>query len=252
MTGSFYREEKSFMKGPRARWRELKYTLGVVLQFIKGFRALHFIGPCITVFGSARFKEDHRYYQLARDVSRELAERGFAIMTGGGPGIMEAANRGAQEGKGLSVGCNIELGHEQVPNPYLDKFVTMEYFFVRKELLRKYSFAFIIMPGGFGTLDEFFETVTLIQTNKISRFPIIVMGLEFHKDIQDHIEFMRLQRTISDEDLDLILFTDSIKDVVDHISRYATIDLKIKLITPVRPMKILGEEDPELDEPHSV
>ena len=243
MSGQFYREERSFMEGPRARWRELKYAIGVILQFIKGFRTLHFIGPCITVFGSARFKEDHPYYLLARQVSKELAQLGFAIMTGGGPGIMEAANRGARDAQGLSIGCNIELGHEQVPNPYLDKFVTLEYFFVRKELLRKYSFAFIIMPGGFGTLDEFFETVTLIQTKKIKRFPIIVMDTKFHQDIRDHIEVMRIQKTISEEDLELILFTDSIEDVIDHISHYATTDLKLKLTESLKPLWILGEEE---------
>lgn len=241
MTGPFYREEKSFMEGPRARWRELKYTLGVVFQFIKGFRTLHFIGPCITVFGSARFAEDHPFYNLARNTSRELAERGFAIMTGGGPGIMEAANRGAQEGDGLSVGCNIVLAHEQEHNPYMDKFVTLDYFFVRKELLRKYSFAFVIMPGGFGTLDEFFETVTLIQTKKIHKFPIIVMCREFHKAIIEHIETMRVEMTISEEDLDLILFTDSIDEVVEHISRFATNDLKLRLKPAKKPLWLLGE-----------
>ncbi len=153
-------EESSFLRGPRARWQELKYVFGVMMQFIKGFRTMHFIGPTITVFGSARFTEEHKYYQLARKVSTELAGMGFAIMTGGGPGIMEAANRGAKDAKGLSIGCNIVLSHEQKPNPYLDRFVNLEYFFVRKELLRKYSFAFVVLPGGFGTLDEFFETLT--------------------------------------------------------------------------------------------
>src|SRR3546814_469124 len=155
MSNVFIKEERKFMEGARARWKELKYVGGVVMQFLKGFRGLHFIGPCVTVFGSARFKEDHPYYELARQVSAEIGKLGFAIMTGGGPGIMEAANRGAKESGTLSVGCNIELPHEQAHNPYLDKFVTMEYFFVRKELLRKYSFAFIVLPGGFGTLDEF-------------------------------------------------------------------------------------------------
>jgi uncharacterized protein (TIGR00730 family) len=142
---------------------------------------------------------------------------------------------------GLSVGCNIQLGHEQAPNPYLDKFVTLDYFFVRKELLRKYSFAFIIMPGGFGTLDEFFETVTLIQTKKINKFPIIVMGTEFYKDIKEHIEVMRLEKTISEEDLELILFSDSFDEVVNHITKFAANDLKLKLIQPVKPSWILGE-----------
>lgn len=242
MANAFYREEKSFMAGPRARWRELKYAIGVVMQFIKGFRTLHFVGPCITVFGSARFKEDHPYYILARKVSAELAKLDFAIMTGGGPGIMEAANRGAKDSGGLSIGCNIILPHEQHVNPYLDYSVDMEYFFVRKELLRKYSFAFIIMPGGFGTLDEFFETVTLIQTKKTEDFPIVVMGLEFHKAIKEHIEIMAKEKTISIEDLDLILFTDSVDEAVDHIKKYADNKKKMELKASKNPLWVLGEE----------
>src|SRR5690606_8494175 len=144
MSNAFYKEESKFLKGARESWKELKYVGGVIMQFLKGFRTLHFIGPCITVFGSALCKEVHLYYQLARSVSAEISKLGFTIMTGGGPGIMEAANRGAKEAGGLSVGCNILLPHEQAHNPYLDRYVTMEYFFVRKELLRKYSFAFIV------------------------------------------------------------------------------------------------------------
>lgn len=206
MTGPFYREEKSFMQGPRARWRELKYTLGVEMQFIKGFRVLHFNGPCITVFGSARFKEDHPYYIMAREVSKRLSQLGFTIMTGGGPGIMEAANRGARDANGLSVGCNIQLGHEQAPNPYLDKFVTLDYFFVRKELPGNIHLLSSLCPVGLERWNNELETVTLIQTKKINKFPIIVMGTEFYKDIKEHIEVMRLEKTISEEDLELILF----------------------------------------------
>ena len=216
MSNIFFKEEQKFLQGPRARWKELKYVGGVVMQFLKGFRGLHFIGPCITVFGSARFDENHQYYKMARAVSKKLAELNFAIMTGGGPGIMEAANRGAKDANGLSLGCNIMLPHEQSHNPYLDRFVTLGYFFVRKELLRKYSLAFIIFPGGFGTLDEFFETVTLIQTGKIERFPIVVMGRDFHKHIEEHIALMAKQKTISEEDLNLILFTDAIEEAVDQ------------------------------------
>lgn len=221
MASQFWAEEKSFMSGRRERWRELKYTLGIFYQFITGLRSFHFIGPCITVFGSARFDENHIYYQLAREVSAAVSKIGFTIMTGGGPGIMEAANRGARDAGGLSIGCNIVLPREQHENPYLDKFINIDYFFVRKELLRKYSFAFIVMPGGFGTLDEFFETVTLIQTKKIHAFPIIVMGVEWHKELAEHIDKMLHAGTISDEDMDLILFTDSVEEAVMHIRKFA-------------------------------
>jgi len=241
MSNAFYKEESKFLQGARARWKELKYVGGVVIQFLKGFRSLHFIGPCITVFGSARFKEDHPYYQLARDVSSEISKLGFTIMTGGGPGIMEAANRGAKEAGGLSVGCNILLPHEQAHNPYLDRYVTMEYFFVRKELLRKYSFAFIVLPGGFGTLDEFFETLTLIQTGKIKRFPIVVMGVGFHQDIIAHVQRMMDEKTISPEDMDLLLFTDSVEEVVNHIRKHAEGDPCIKLNPPRKASWLLGE-----------
>lgn len=239
---AFTREERKFFKGPRSRFSELKYTLGVVAQFVKGFRTLHFLGPTVTVFGSARFQEGNEYYELARKVSYKLAKEGFAIMTGGGPGIMEAGNRGAKEAGGISVGCNIVLPHEQKENPYLDHFVNIDYFFVRKELLRKYSFAFVILPGGFGTLDEFFETVTLVQTLKIDKMPIVVMGVEYHKFIKDHIDLMRVTKTISEEDLKLILFSDNTDEVIEHIIRYAAQHTGLKL-QPARPTTwLLGEK----------
>ena len=240
MSNKFVREEISFFKGARNRLLELKYVFGVFFQFMKGFRTLHFVGPCVTVFGSARFDENHPYYIQARSVSAKLADIGFTIMTGGGPGIMEAANRGAKDVDGASVGCNIVLPHEQMHNPYMDKFVNIDYFFVRKELLRKYSFAFVIMPGGFGTLDEFFETLTLIQTKKISQFPIVIMGLEYHKNIKEHVELMIEAKTISSEDQDLLLFTDDIQEAVDHIYKYADTNKVIKLKEP-KPSWILGE-----------
>src|SRR5690554_675464 len=240
MSNSYVNEEQKFFRGPRSRWNELKYVAGVFAQFIKGFRTMHFIGPCVTVFGSARFDENHRYYRMAREVSAEIAKLGFAIMTGGGPGIMEAANRGAKDVGALSVGCNIVLPHEQHENPYLDRFVNMEYFFVRKELLRKYSFAFIVLPGGFGTLDEFFETLTLIQTGKIERFPIVVMGTEFHQDVIRHIERMIVEKTISQEDMDLLLITDSVEEVVKHIQKYAK-GTNLKLRPATKTLWALGE-----------
>ncbi len=235
-----YRLEKKFMEGPGSRLRELKYVFGVLHQFMHGLRALHFVGPCVTVFGSARFNEDHLYYKLAREVSARIGELGFAIMTGGGPGIMEAANRGAKDVGALSLGCNIVLPHEQKENPYLDRFVNLDYFFVRKELLRKYSFAFIVLPGGFGTLDEFFETLTLIQTGKIEKFPIVIMGKEFHTNIQQHIERMLAEKTISPEDMDLLLFTDDVAEVVAHINKYA-VQANLKLKSPAKTIWALGE-----------
>ena len=209
--------EIRFLEGPQSKLKEFKFTVAVLFDFIKGFRKLHKVGPCVTVFGSARFKEDHKYYQKTREISARIAQLGFTIMTGGGPGVMEAANRGAKEVGGRSVGCNIVLPMEQHINPYLDRWVNMKYFFVRKNLLIKYSYAFIVMPGGFGTLDEYFEALTLIQTAKISEFPIIVFDTEFHADIIAHIEKMKLAGTISPEDLDLCLFTDSVDEAVKHI-----------------------------------
>lgn len=210
-------QEIKFLEGPRSRWNDLKFVLKVLAEFIRGFRALHFIGPCVTIFGSARFKEDHPYYGLTRKFAAEAAKLGFTILTGGGPGLMEAANRGAKDVNGRSVGCNIILPMEQQPNPYLDLWVNMHYFFVRKTLLIKYSYAFVIVPGGFGTLDELFEAMTLIQTKKIKDFPIIILGKEYHEELLEHIEKMKVQKTISNEDLDLFLVTDSIEEGIEHI-----------------------------------
>jgi hypothetical protein len=241
----FLREERSFLRGARTRWQELKYVLGVVYQFYKGFRTLHFVGPCVTVFGSARFDEEHPFYQMARQVSAEIAKLGFAIMTGGGPGIMEAANRGARDVGGLSVGCNIVLPHEQHENPYLDKFTNIDYFFVRKELLRKYSYAFVVLPGGFGTLDEFFETLTLIQTHKIEKFPIVIMGKAFHAHIYEHVQRMLEEKTISPEDMELLLFTDDVAEVVAHIHKFKDNAPLLKLRTAQKAWRILGEQKPK-------
>ncbi|HYB44324.1 MAG TPA: TIGR00730 family Rossman fold protein, partial [Candidatus Methylomirabilis sp.] len=165
-------EIAQFLQGPQRRGFELARALRIFAELMRGFRSFHFLGPCVTVFGSARFGEHHPYYGLAREVGAGLARSGFTVMTGGGPGIMEAANRGAKEAGGRSVGCNIELPEEQRPNGYLDRWITFRYFFVRKLMLIKYSYAFVAMPGGFGTLDELFETATLIQTGKIRDFPI--------------------------------------------------------------------------------
>lgn len=214
-----HHDERDFLEGPRSRWEELKFVFTVMWEFIRGFRKLHFVGPCITVFGSARFKPGHEYYELAREVGKGLARIGFTTMTGGGPGIMEAANRGAKEAGGMSVGCNIVLPHEQKPNPYLDKWVNMRYFFVRKTLLSKYSYGFVVMPGGFGTLDEFFEALTLIQTGKFLQFPIVVMCKDFHAHLMAHIKRMEEAQTISPEDEELLFFTDDPQEAVEFLRR---------------------------------
>jgi uncharacterized protein (TIGR00730 family) len=222
------RNEKVWLEGPKSRTYELFFALRVFFEFIKGMRALHFSAPCVTVFGSARFKEGHVYYEKAREVSARIAdELGLTIMTGGGPGIMEAANRGAREVGGRSVGCNIKLPHEQKENPYLDKFVTLHYFFVRKVLLVKYSYGFVIMPGGFGTMDEFFETLTLVQTRKIDDFPIVVMGVDFYRPLQEYLQFMIEQGTISPEDMNLLLFTDDPDEAVAHIRKFLSENYRV-------------------------
>ena len=221
-------KEQIYLDGPKSRGYELVFAWRVFWQFIKGFRTLHFAGPCITVFGSARFKEDHIYYIQAREMGKRIAELGFTTMTGGGPGIMEAANRGAFENNGKSIGCNIQLPFEQHANPYVQKSVTFEHFFVRKVLLVKYSYAFIIMPGGFGTMDEFFEILTLIQTKSVTNFPIVLFGKEYYQPLMENIEWMAQQGTISKEDMDLVLITDSADEAMNHISNYISTNYKIK------------------------
>src|SRR5687768_2048356 len=221
-------KEHVFLEGPKSRGYELRFAFKVFKQFIKGFRTLHFVGPCITVFGSARFKEDHPYYQQAVEFGKRIAQIGFTTMTGGGPGIMEAANRGAFENGGQSVGCNIQLPFEQESNRYLHKSVTFEHFFVRKVLLIKYSYAFIIMPGGFGTMDEFFETLTLVQTKTITQFPIVLFGKDYYSNLWNYAEFMAQQGTISREDMKLVLLTDSIDEAMEHIHTYINQNYKVR------------------------
>lgn len=236
------KKEKKFLSGPKSRRSELWFVIQVMWEFLTGFRKLHFIGPCVTVFGSARFDENHPYYQSARKLAFLLAEKGFTIMTGGGPGIMEAANRGAYESNnGLSIGCNIILPHEQKENPYLDKFVSVNYFFVRKVLLVKYSFAFVIYPGGFGTLDELFETLTLIQTRKIQDFPVVVMGKSYWQPVLDMIEKMAEEGTISPEDRNLFLVTDSEEEAAEHIYQVTFDRFQLTKRTVYTPSAILFE-----------
>ncbi len=221
-------DHASYLEGPKSRSSEFFFTIRVMLEFIRGFRKLHFAGPCITVFGSARFKEGHRYYELARETGRQIARSGLTVMTGGGPGIMEAANRGAFENGGRSVGCNIKLPFEQNPNPYMDTWVTMRYFFVRKVLLLKYSYAFIVLPGGWGTMDELFETLTLVQTGMIHNFPVVLIGKNYYGALWNYIQFMVEQETISDTDLELVKFTDDPAEAMEHILYYIKSNYQVR------------------------
>ncbi len=223
-----------YLDGPNSRGDEFLFTLRTMIQFIKGFRKLHFVGPCITVFGSARFDENHEHYKKAQVIGKRISELGFTVMTGGGGGIMEAANRGAFEAGGNSVGCNITLPEEQEPNPYMHKWITFRHFFVRKVLLLKYSYAFIVMPGGVGTMDELFETLTLIQTGILHHFPIVVFGKNYYHELKDFLDRMVLEKTISPNDLDLVKFTDDIDEGMSHIKEYIEDNYKIKKKKPLR------------------
>lgn len=226
--------EEIFLEGPRSRFGEFVTLLRVMRDFLRGFRVLHFVGPCVTVFGSSRIKRDDPHYELARKMGSAIARLGFTVMTGGGPGIMEAANRGAKEAGGRSVGCNIELPFEQPANAYLDRCVRMHYFFVRKALLVKYSYAFVVMPGGAGTLDEFFEAVTLIQTGKIKNFPVVIMGTEYWTEMISFIDKMAQRGTISASDLSLIYTTDSVEEAIAHIQSKAIESFGLKRVARVR------------------
>ncbi|MDP9483883.1 MAG: TIGR00730 family Rossman fold protein, partial [Chloroflexota bacterium] len=200
-------------------WR----TLRIESEFVEGFDALAAVGPAVSVFGSARTKSSHANYKLARELGRLLALQGYAVITGGGPGIMEAANLGCQEGDGLSVGCNIELPMEQGLNPYVDLGVEFRYFFVRKVMFVKYADAFVIFPGGYGTLDELFEALTLIQTKKIVNFPVILMGGSYWEPLLDWIRATLVKEaTINPEDVDLLRITNDPAEVVQIINSYVT------------------------------
>ncbi len=234
-------DEQFALSGPHSRWEELRFIVRVGWEFLRGFRALHFVGPCITVFGSARIAQDHPYYALAHKVGEAIAALGFTVMTGGGPGLMEAANRGARQAGGRSIGCNIELPHEQQPNPYLDRWITVRYFFVRKVLLVKYSHGFVVMPGGIGTLDELFEALTLIQTGKIERFPVVLMGTEYWSPVESLLKQMAEEGTISDSDRQLVLVTDSVEAMQEHLARYALERLRRQQSQRITPLRLLGE-----------
>jgi hypothetical protein len=215
------RDEREFLRGPLSRLKDLWMAMRIFGEFIRGFRRMHFVGPCVTVFGSARFGPEHPYCEMARRSGRLLAEAGFTVVTGGGPGIMQAANRGAVEAGGFSVGCNIQLPKEQEPNPYLNLWIEFRYFLVRKVLLVKYSLGFIAFPGGLGTMDEIFEISTLIQTGKVERFPCILIGREFWTPLIQQLEIMKEQETIGRHDTDFLFVTDSVEEAVAHIQNMA-------------------------------
>jgi len=242
LTAAPERADEIFLEGPRSRFDEFITLLRVIVDFLRGFRALHFVGPCVTVFGSARVTDSSPYYELARKMGSAIARLGFTVMTGGGPGIMEAANRGAKDVSGRSVGCGIELPHEQQPNRFLDRYVAMNYFFVRKTLLIKYSYAFVVMPGGAGTLDELFEALTLIQTHKIKDFPIVIMGTTYWAELIDFVAKMASAGMISQTDVKLLYATDSVDEAIEHIREKAIKPFGLTLVTKLRRhMPWLGE-----------
>jgi uncharacterized protein (TIGR00730 family) len=234
-------DEEQFLAGPLARVAELRRVIRISAEFIRGFRALHFVGPCVTVFGSARVPEGDEHYELARAMGHRLADAGFTVITGGGPGIMEAANRGAREAGGYTVGCNIELPQEQQPNPYLDQWVDFRYFFVRKVMLVKYSYAFVGLPGGYGTLDEIAEISVLVQTGKVADFPVVLMGASYWRPL---VEFLRdpvlSHGMIDSADLARLTVTDSPDEAMRLITDAARKRFGLELPRP-RHSRLLRE-----------
>jgi uncharacterized protein (TIGR00730 family) len=226
---SHVRSESQFLAGRHSTISEVFRLMRIFWEFLRGFRALQKIGPTVTIFGSARFSDGHPHYDLARKMGAALAQEGYSVMTGGGPGIMEAANRGAKEAGGQSIGCNIILPNEQSPNRYLNKVVTFYYFFVRKVMLVKYSYAFLILPGGFGTLDEMSEALTLIQTGKLYNFPIILMGREHWQGLYDWINGTLVKSgAVAPEDMEFIHLTDSPEEALTII-RQTALGIGLKL-----------------------
>jgi uncharacterized protein (TIGR00730 family) len=231
-----------FLEGPQTRSFELGRAIRIFCEFMRGFRALHFVGPCVTVFGSARFKADHPYYEMGRDLGARLARVGFTVMTGGGPGLMEAVNRGAREAGGRSIGCNIELPTEQRPNPYLDRWITFRHFYVRKVMLVKYSYAFVALPGGFGTLDEMFEVATLVQTGKVKEFPIVLMDREYWRPLTDFVRNrLMVEGTIDPGDAQILFTTDSVEEAVTRVADVGMRRFGLGYATRPRRRWFLGE-----------
>lgn len=226
--------DRVLLEGPHSRTRELLMLFRAMRDFVRGFRGLHFVGPCVTIFGSARFGESHPYYSLTRDVGRRVSQLGFTVMTGGGPGLMEAANRGARDHGGPSVACNIELPHEQHPNPYLDRWISCHYFFVRKVLLFKYSYAFVAMPGGLGTMDELFEALTLIQTKKIRSFPVVLIGTEYWKTLVVLLRELEAAGAIAEADLNLVMVTDDLDAAMAHLEAHTVVPFGLRRRQPRR------------------
>jgi len=236
-----YSKDIPFIEGPRRRETELFTVIQIMMEFIRGFRTFHFCGPCITVFGSARIKEDNPYYKMTMDIGARLAKLGLTVMTGGGPGLMEAANRGAREAGGRSVGCNILLPQEQDPNPYMDKWMDFQFFFVRKVMLIKYSYGFVVMPGGVGTMDELFQALTLIQTKKVTNFPVVLIGKDYYKDVIELFDKMCEEKTISETDKELFLITDSIDEAISHIQTHAVEKFNLNIKKIPKKSKLLFE-----------
>ena len=210
-------------------WNEIKASdswqiFKIMAEFVEGFDKMGSIGPCVSIFGSARTEIESKYYELAEEIAFKLTQNGYGVITGGGPGIMEAANKGAQRGNGNSVGLNIHLPFEQSSNPYIDsdKLITFKHFFVRKVMFQKYAQGFIVLPGGFGTFDEFFESATLIQTGKIGKFPIVLVGNDFWKGLVDWIEnvVQMEENNISQEDMDLFTLVETADEAVEVINKF--------------------------------
>jgi len=234
--------DRTLLSGARSRIRDLTTLFRVAKDLLVGFRALHFAGPCVTIFGSARTERGTVYYEMARKMGAACAKLGFTVVTGGGPGIMQAGNQGAFEAGGRSLGVNIELPFEQAINRYVQRSVTMRYFFTRKVVLVKYSYAFIILPGGAGTLDEMFETMTLIQTGKLKIFPIILMGKDYWQPLMDFVYRMAEEGTISPDDPELIFFTDDVEEAAAHLQRHAVRQFGLHRKRVPKAIKLFGEK----------
>lgn len=235
-------DDRKLLSGPTSRIHNLLTLFRVSKDFLTAFRALHFAGPCVTIFGSARVKPGTRYYEMARKMGAACARLGFTVMTGGGPGIMQAANQGSYEIGGRSIGVNIELPFEQDLNPYVQRAITMRYFFTRKVVLVKYSYAFIVLPGGVGTMDEMFETMTLIQTGKLKGFPIILMGRDYWQPLMDFVHRMVEEGMISPDDPELIFFTDDVEEATAHLQRLAVRQFGLRRKRTPQPVKVFGEK----------